>query len=497
MGEEPFVGPSAWLPGEKGSAGFRDCATTSFTLPRQDIVYTLILVSVRCTRLLDEGCANWVTVQSVARSVAESRAAHGDPIGAARWVATAPAAGLDPVDDEGMPWTHHLCQQRLRFITAAQTKTESFTALCRRFGISRPTGYKWLDRYHQEGCAGLTDRSRRPRAAPTKLLLKWRARVLACRRQFRTWGSQKVRAFLRQTHPRAALPSTRTIDRWLKCAHLSKPPAPRRRPGPSCPRPKLRTATRPNDVWTIDFKGWFRTADQQRCDPLTVRDLASRYLLGVHLVARLDEPSVRTVLTALFRRYGLPRSIRVDNGSPFAGQGAFGLSQLSVWWLRLGIHVDFTRPGKPQDNGAHEQMHRILKAETAAPPAPNKRAQQRRFARWVAIYNQVRPHESLADRPPAKHYRLSPRPFQPPPPARYPQAWLTRRVRSNGWIKWQGVLRFVGRPFVRQLLGLHLINDQVCHLYLDQLFIGSLHQADGHGSMRACSYIQPPAHAKL
>lgn len=392
-----------------------------------------------------------------------------------------------------MPWTDHALQQRVRFIAAAQTKTETLSALCRRLGISRPTAYKWLARYHQEGLAGLAERSRRPRTSPTKLHFQWRERVLACRRKHRTWGSKKIQAFLRLAHPRAVLPATRTIDRWLRHAGLANPPVPRRRAGPTFPRPKLTIPTRPNDVWTVDFKGWFRTADRQRCDPLTVRDLASRFVLGVLLVPQVDEPSVRLAMTTLFRRWGLPRCIRVDNGSPFAGQGAFGLSQLSVWWLRLGIRVDFTRPGKPQDNGAHEQMHRILKAETASPPAPNRRAQQRRFSRWLHIYNHLRPHAALANRAPATCYHPSKRRLFVPPQSRYPKTWLTRHVRPNGWIKWRGILRFIGRPFARQIIGLSPLNDQVFNLYLDKLFIGSLHQADQAGSMRASSYAQPPS----
>ena len=396
-----------------------------------------------------------------------------------------------------MPWTDHALHQRARFVAAAQTKTETLSALCTHFGISRPTAYKWLARYHHEGLAGLTERSRRPRTQPTKLHHQWRERVLTCRKKYRTWGGRKIRAFLRQIHPRARLPATRTIDRWLKMTRLTKPATPRRRPGLRFPRPKLMQPTGSNDVWTVDFKGWFQTADRQRCDPLTVRDLASRFLLGIHLVERVDELSVRRTMTAIFRRWGLPRCIRVDNGPPFAGQGPFGLSQLSVWWLRLGIRVDFIRRGKPQDNGAHEQMHRVLKAETASPPAPNRRAQQRRLDRWVQIYNHLRPHESLGDRTPAARYRASPRRFFMPSPSSYPKTWLTRHVRPNGWIKWRGVLRFVGRPFARQMIGLRLVDDQIAHLYLNKLHIGSLHEADGAGSIRASSYSPAPKYLKL
>lgn len=388
-----------------------------------------------------------------------------------------------------MPWTDHSLHQRTRFVVAARIKAEPFTILCARFGITRPTGYKWLARYLQHGTAGLAERSRRPLAQPTKLHVKWRERVILQRRTHRTWGSKKVRTSLRRSHPRARLPSLRTIDRWLKAALLTRPASPRRRFGPARERPKLTIATHPNDVWTVDFKGWFCTGDRRRCDTLTVRDLASRYLLGVLIVPHVDEACVHRAMAALFRRFGLPRSIRVDNGSPFGAQGALGLSLLSVWWLRLGIQVDFTRPAKPQDNGAHEQMHRVLKAETLSPPAANSQAQQRRFQRWAHTYNHLRPHEALAQRVPAQLYRPSPRSFHTPLLSTYPVSWPTRHVRPNGWIKWRGILRFIGRPFARQVVGLQPASPEHSLLYLDKLFIGSLHQGDGAGSMRSCSYL--------
>jgi transposase InsO family protein len=265
-------------------------------------------------------------------------------------------------------------------------------------------------------------------------------------------------------------------------------------PGPAIiVRAPLTAATAPNHVWTIDFKGWFRTGDGARCDLLTVRDLASRFVLAVRLVKKLDDQRTRLAMTAIFRRYGLPQIIRVDNGSPFAGLGSRNLSRLSVWWLRLGIQVEFTRRAKPQDNGAHEQMHRILKAETASPPAPSLHAQQRRSERWVRLYNEMRPHQALGGQVPARLYRPSPRPFRQPKPSTYPGAWLIRRVRRNGWIKLHGRLRFIGRAFVHQWIGLHTLNAEVCEIYLDHLLLGTLHQGDGTGSLRPCAYA-PPTH---
>ena len=201
--------------------------------------------------------------------------------------------------------------------------------------------------------------------------------------------------------------------------------------------------------------------------PRTVRDLHSRFVLAVVLLPKPSAAAARQALRRVFRRYGLPEVIRVDNGAPFGGKGALGLSRLSVWWLRLGIAVELTRPAHPQDNGGHEQMHRGLKADTAAPPAPSLRAQRRRTAAWITSYNQERPHEALGQQVPAHFYRPSRRrlPLQLKG-AQSPQAWPKRRVRNRGQIKWEGRQRFVGRAFVGELVGLKRMSDGSHEIYL-------------------------------
>jgi len=365
--------------------------------------------------------------------------------------------------------------------------------LCRQFAISAPTAYKWLERYQNSGVKGLQELSRKPKHSPQKYRAWWQRALFALRRQHPRWGAKKLRIRLRDKHPRARkLPSVRALGRWLQAAQLTRPAPPRRRPGPQVPWPQLTPAGQSNDVWTVDFKGWFRTLDGRRCDPLTIRDLASRFVLALRILPEQSEAGVRRAMTTVFKAWGLPRIIRVDNGVPFAGQGsARQLTTLSVWWLRLGIAVEFTRPAKPQDNGAHEQMHRVLKAETATPPAAHSRAQQRRFDRWRRQYNRLRPHEALHGRVPAKLYRPSPRPFHRPPPPTYPTTWLSRRVRHNGWIKFEGVLRFVGRAFARQLIGLQPATKQSWNVYFQGLLIGTLHRTDGSASMRSVSFHTP------
>jgi transposase InsO family protein len=247
-----------------------------------------------------------------------------------------------------------------------------------------------------------------------------------------------------------------------------------------------------NEVWTIDFKGWFRTGDGKRCEPLTVRDLFSRYVLAVVLLPNQSDAAVRRAMVQIFRRYGLPKIIRVDNGAPFGGKGALGLSRLSVWWLRLGIVVEFVRPAHPEDNGAHEQMHRVLRADVAKPPAPSVAAQKRRLRAWIRCYNHVRPHEALGQRVPAKIYwpsnRLMPVQLSP---VEYTCGWQRRRVRNRGHIKWHGRERFIGRAFVGQRVGLKTVADGVHEVYFQQQLIGLLYARDLSG-MRPAAITRHP-----
>jgi hypothetical protein len=243
-------------------------------------------------------------------------------------------------------------------------------------------------------------------------------------------------------------------------------------------------------VWTVDFKGWFRTGDGTRIEPLTVRDLFSRYILRVVLLADQTYPLTRAAFVGLFRQGGLPWRIRVDNGGPFGSNGAAGLSRLSVWWVRLGITVEFIRPAHPQDNGAHERMHRDYKAETAQPPAGTPRRQRGRTRRFVHRYNFQRPHEALGLRRPAQLYRCSRRAYpRRLPELKYPTRWKVRRVRSNGTIRWEGRLRFVGEAFVGQRVGLKPASSEVHAVYFAKVLLGQMHRADG-GGLRPATYAR-------
>ncbi len=378
--------------------------------------------------------------------------------------------------------------KRLRFAKLALKAQQSMSQLCRAFGISRKTGYQWKARFEREGRRGLRDRSSRPRGSPRRTPAVWVKRIRRMRRRHRSWGSRKLAARLRQVYGAKGAPAARTIGHWLQRLGLNRVSRRRSRRGPELRRHRLTRAVRSNQVWTVDFKGWFRTGDGRRVEPLTVRDLFSRQLLAVRLLQDQSWRPVRRIFMGLFRENGYPRVIRVDNGQPFGSTGALGLSRLSAWWTALGIGVQFIAPGHPEQNGAHEQMHRVFKAETTKPASPNRRSQQRRTNRWLSTYNQVRPHEALGQRPPAEIY--CPQPSRPRMAAlSYPKEWLVRRVRSNGQIKWQGRKRFVGEAFVGYPVGLKRQGADRWQVRFAQLRIGELWDSDA-GGMRPSRYTR-------
>jgi transposase InsO family protein len=388
-----------------------------------------------------------------------------------------------------MPWKiTSLIGERVRLIRALLQRKKSVKHCCEEAQVSRTTAWKWRRRFWHDGRRGLHNRSRRPHHSPQQTARVWVRRLERVRRQHPDWGAKKLWAVLRQTWGQRGLPCARTLARWVARLGLVRYRRPRPRKAGRTLQPPLTTARRANQVWTVDFKGWFRTGDGTRIEPLTVRDLFSRYALAVRLLPDQRWQPVQAVFRGLFRANGMPTVIRVDNGGPFASNGPAGLSRLSVWWLRLGIRVEFTRPGHPEDNGAHEQFHRVLKRATLQPPTRTRQGQQHRTSGWLKCYNQERPHEALGQRAPVKFYRKSQRRYpQPLPPVTYPPDWTVRQVRSNGEIRWQGRRRFVGEAFVGQAVGLQPLRHGVWGVHFMGLRIGHLHQADA-GAMRPMVY---------
>ena len=366
-----------------------------------------------------------------------------------------------------MPWKAVLpMEQIMSFVLAVKAKEFGFAQLCRRYEISRKTGYKWWARYRADGLDGLYERGCRPRHCPHQSAGHWVKRLVGLRVRRPHWGPKKLRVKLGQSYGWKGLPAASTLGRILLRHGLVRSGRRRRRGGSARPWPGLTQARRANQVWAVDFKGWFRTGNGQRCEPLTVSDLYSRYVLECQAVRSLSYEAVKPVFERLFSRYGLPEKIRVDNGAPFASTGAGGLSRLSVWWLRLGIVPEFSRPGHPQDNGSHERMHRTLKAETTEPAAPTLSQQQARFTQWRRGFNQDRPHEALGQAVPQSRYTRSERKYgRAEPEVIYPEGYELRQVRSNGEIRWRGRLRYVGEALVGQTVGLRPVGagrQQVC-----------------------------------
>ncbi|MCF3651567.1 IS481 family transposase [Synoicihabitans lomoniglobus] len=396
-----------------------------------------------------------------------------------------------------MPWKEvSPMDQKMQFISMAATGRFTVSQLCEDFDISRKTGHKWLRRYAAEGSAGLGDRSRRPRGCAHQTTTELVELVLQERKAKPSWGPKKLQDLLHCKHGIMQPPARSTIASLLKSHGLIKKR--RRKPGLYHPRPsELTDPTHPNHVWTFDYKGWFLTQDRIRCDPLTVCDRFSRYVVCCQ--ARYDQQFRGTHLACrnIMRYHGVPEIIRVDNGSPFASNGWGRLSRLSVWWISQGIQVEFTRPGHPQDNGSHERMHRDLKAETLQPSARNQRAQQRLFDRWRFTYNHERPHEGINMQKPAEIYHSSQRRLNENDNAvRYPADYLRRRVTEAGFINYRKRSYHVGEAFAGVTVGIHRTDAGTSELHFANIHLANLTLNAGD-PFRPAAYMVPPHQVPL
>lgn len=371
--------------------------------------------------------------------------------------------------------------QRLAFVDAVLHRGpgESIKGIAAQFGVSERVGHKWLARFTAGGPAALADQSRAPCVAPHQVPAPQQARICALRDAHPTWGARKLRAVLLEEAPEVRWPAASTITAVLKRQGRITPRRRRLRDRATWAATTLTTAATPNAVWAADFKGQFRVGTGEYCYPLTITDLCSRYILGLEVCSSVASVPVEVAFRTLFQRYGLPDVIRTDNGVPFGNPLALGgLSALAVWWIRLGIRPERIRKGEPQDNGAHERMHRTLKAETTRPAAGSLSAQQHRFRAWQRTFNTQRPHESLGQTPPARHYTPSPRRYPKRLPAlEYPAHYELRQVAVSGTISWRGTPMFLSETLAGEYVGLHEEADGVWTIQLGPLTLGHYHES--------------------
>jgi putative transposase len=378
-----------------------------------------------------------------------------------------------------MPWLETApVDERIQFIQDALSDRFTMSELCARYGVSRRVGYKWLERYEQEGRRGLQDRSRAPHHCPHRIDAEIAELICALRRAHPFWGARKLLKILDTRHPQIrAWPAPSTAADLLARRGLvlkRRRRRPHQHPGVVPP-----TTAASNDLWTADFKGQFRTGNGVYCYPLTIADLHTRFLLTCHGLLSTQTVTARPVFERAFHEYGLPRAIRTDNGVPFATAAIHGLSYLNVWWMRLGIQHQRIHPGRPSENGAHERMHRTLKRQVTRPVQRTCARQQHVFDAFRTEYNEVRPHEWLQQETPASQYAPSPRPY----PARlptlvYPGHFVVKKITTGGTFRLHHKLLYLANAMVDQHIGLEETDDGVWSIYFNTVLLATLDERD-------------------
>ena len=349
-------------------------------------------------------------------------------------------------------------EERLRFV-ARLLDGEKMAVLCREFGISRKTGYKLFNRYKDSGLEGLTDRSRRPYRHANQLPFQVEQLIVQLKKEKPNWGAPKIRERLRRLHPDVHTPANSTVHAVLDRHGLVRR---RRRRRHKAQGTALSRPHQPNELWCADYKGEFMLADRRYCYPLTITDYASRYLIACDALATTKEGYAFTVFERAFKDFGLPKAIRTDNGVPFSCANAlFGLSRLSVWWLRLGIDIERIRPGHPQQNGRHERMHLTLKLEATKPAAGNFLQQQARFDDFIDCYNNERPHQALGMHYPAERYQRSSTPYRGLDELDYPFHNTTITVTQCGRICFDRLKINLSTVFAGQNVGIKQVADKI------------------------------------
>lgn len=378
-----------------------------------------------------------------------------------------------------MPWKDvKPMDQRLLFIADYLRKTAAFSKLCTHYGISRKTGYKWVQRYQQLGLDGLNEQSRRPLNSPAKVPYKIQQAIIELRQKRKiTPGAKKLQILLAQRFPNESVPSKTTIYNILKREQLINPRTRSRKISPY-PQP-FAPVQHVNELWSADFKGQFKMRNGQWCYPLTIMDHKSRYLLCCDGLGNTATPNTQKAFKRLFKEYGIPQRIRTDNGVPFATRATGGLSQLAIWWIRLGILPERIQPGKPQQNGRHERMHRTLKHAATRPPSSSMRRQQQQFDVFCEEYNYQRPHEALDQQTPASQYTPSLREY----PDKllemaYPDYYDVKKVSQSGVVYWRNRMVYVSHLLEDEHIGMDEVDDGIWDIYFGPIKLGRFDERD-------------------
>ena len=387
-----------------------------------------------------------------------------------------------------MPWKETCAMnQKVQLIADYLKQNYTITQLSEIYGVSRNTIYKWIERYKQGGNEGLTDRISAPRRHPNATSLEIGRELTDFKIQHKHWGPKKVVSWLKQHRSGQPWPAVSTASSILKQAGLVKTRKKRSRTAPYTE--PFQECSGPNMVWSVDYKGQFKTGDGKLCYPLTFTDNYSRYLLGCTGLSHPSYELSRPVFEAMFRKYGLPAAIRSDNGQPFGSTGLGGLSHLSVWLIKLGIKPERIKAGHPEENGRHERMHRSLKEATANPPMKNLKEQQKAFDAFRIEFNEERPHEALGMRTPASNYRVSLRAYPAKlPKIVYPLSYIVRQVRQNGEIKWKGEKVYVSQALPGESVALKQVAAHQWRVYFSTYLLGTLDELDM--KIKPCALLQ-------
>lgn len=367
-------------------------------------------------------------------------------------------------------------QQKILFIADYLRQTSNLSDLCSRYGISRKTGYKWIQRFESTGINGLNEQTRRPNANPLQTPYRIQQAIIELRQKYQIIpGAKKIQVMLAQRYPNITIPSKSTIYNILNRAGLIQARRRRRQVEPY-PQP-FSPVTEVNELWSVDYKGQFKCRNGQWCYPLTVMEHKSRYLLACDGLKGPRLKETKASFIRLFKEHGLPFRMRSDNGIPFASIACGGLSQLSIWWIRLGIHPERIEPGKPQQNGRHERMHRTLKKATTRPPSSNMKKQQAQFNRFCKEYNEERPHEALQQCTPASQYTHSLREYPNKlPNLQYPEYYEVKKVASNGVVYWRNKIVYISQLLYQERIGLEEIDDGIWKVYFGPVMIGQFNE---------------------